>query len=146
MGELSKGVYLKRKVTIWSGLSFVIGSIIGSGIFASPGIVLTNAGSVGLSLIIWAVCGVLTIMLSLCVLELALMIPKSGGSYTYLKEAFGVLPAFLYLFMIAFIVNPAGLSMLAVTFGNYVMEAVKPDCSDDEKQQCVKLLAYFSLG
>jgi len=88
---------LQKNVTFLNGLSLVIGSIIGSGIFASPGPVLAYSKSVGVSLVVWFVSGLLAFAGSLCYAELGSAMPASGGGeHAYLNHAFGSLPAFLF--------------------------------------------------
>lgn len=60
-GEDNKKVELGKKVTLLRGISIIVGIIIGAGIFISPKGILKNSGSVGMSLIVWIACGVLSL-------------------------------------------------------------------------------------
>lgn len=126
--EDNKVVGLKKEVTLLNGITMVVGVIIGSGIFISPKGVLTHAESVGMSLVIWAGCGFLALLGSLCYCEMGTMIPKSGAEYSYLYDAFGPLPAFLYSWTLALIIRPSSLTVVALTFARYVSQPFFPDC------------------
>lgn len=67
------------------------------------------------------------------------MIPKSGGDYAYIMEAFGPLPAFLYLWVALFILVPTGNAITAITFAQYILQPMWPTC--DPPYEAVRLLA-----
>lgn len=77
-------VKLKRNLGIFDGVAMVVGLVVGSGIFVSPVGVLANSGSIGLSLIFWALGGVAAAIGSMSYVELGTTIQDSGGDYTYI--------------------------------------------------------------
>lgn len=67
------------------------------------------------------------------------MIPRSGGDYAYIGDAFGPLPAFLYLWVALFILVPTGNAITALTFAQYILQPVWPGC--EPPYEAVRLLA-----
>lgn len=72
-----------------AAVNVILNVMIGSGIFVSPQDALRYAGSVNACLLIWSVCGVISLVGALCFAELGSVVPKSGAEYAYLMEAFG---------------------------------------------------------
>ncbi|OCT58626.1 b(0,+)-type amino acid transporter 1 isoform X2 [Xenopus laevis] len=135
----SNSMNLKKQVGLISGISLIVGTIIGSGIFISPKSVLSNTGAIGPCLIIWAVCGVIATLGALCFAELGTMITKSGGEYPYLMEAFGPIPAFLFSWASLIVIKPSSFAIICLSFAEYVSAAFYPGC--DPPVVVVKCLA-----
>jgi len=101
----------------------VIGTVIGSGIWLVPGAVLkSSSGDPGLALVVWLVGGIFSLLGALTFAELGAMYPDSGGSYTYVREAFGPLPAFLLGWTLFLAINTGSMATLAVAFATYAGE------------------------
>ncbi|XP_041509365.1 asc-type amino acid transporter 1 isoform X1 [Microtus oregoni] len=124
----SERVALKKEIGLVSACTIIIGNIIGSGIFISPKGVLEHSGSVGLALFVWVLGGSVTALGSLCYAELGVAIPKSGGDYAYVTEIFGGLAGFLLLWSAVLIMYPTSLAVISMTFSNYVLQPVFPNC------------------
>lgn len=67
------------------------------------------------------------------------LIPKSGGDYAYINEAFGPLPAFLYLWVGLLVLVPTGNAITALTFAQYILQHIWPSC--EPPYEAVRLLA-----
>lgn len=120
--EHSDKVKMKKQLGLLEGVAIILGIIFGSGIFVSPKGVINEVNSVGASLLIWIFCGILSMIGALCYAELGTAIPKSGGDYAYIFEAYGSLPAFLYLWDAVFIFVPCTNAIMGLTFASYVLQ------------------------
>ncbi|KIR32842.1 L-methionine transporter [Cryptococcus deuterogattii MMRL2647] len=86
----------ERHVELWHGIALVVGAQVGSGIFSSPGVVVQEVGSVGASLVVWVISGLLAWTGASSYAELGCAIPLSGGSQAYLAYAFGPITSYLF--------------------------------------------------
>uniref|UniRef100_A0A672KQJ0 Cystine/glutamate transporter n=1 Tax=Sinocyclocheilus grahami TaxID=75366 RepID=A0A672KQJ0_SINGR len=131
-GAPEEKVELRKKVTLLRGISIITGTIIGAGIFISPKGILKNSGSVGMSLVVWIACGILSLFGALSYAELGTSIKKSGGHYTYILEAFGPQVAFMRMWVDMIAIRPAGLAVIALAFGRYILEPIFMPCGVPE--------------
>ncbi|HTL06401.1 MAG TPA: amino acid permease [Gemmatimonadales bacterium] len=108
-----------RKLGLFTGTMAVIGGIIGSGIFLNPAIVAARVGTARLTLAAWIVGGVVALLGAFIYGELAARVPRVGGGYAYLREAFGSFPAFLYAWALLLMVATGAIAAVAFTFASY---------------------------
>ena len=107
-----------------AAVALTCADIIGSGIFASPGIVLRWTGSVGAALAAWTVAGVITYVGFACLAELSTQDPNAGGLFYYFRVTFGGAAAFSWTFINFTVIVPGSLGALALTFAHYVASVI----------------------
>lgn len=112
-------------------MAMVVGNVIGSGIFFKPGEIARDAGDFQLIIIGWFVGGGVCILGALSFAELAVMLPRAGGLYVYLREAYGRPLAFLQGWTEFLFGKPASIGALSVAFVG-AMQAVLNPAADDE--------------
>jgi basic amino acid/polyamine antiporter, APA family len=118
-GELRPVLSMKDLVLM------VIGTVIGSGIFLVPGVVLRAVGnSLPMAIWVWVAGGVLSLLGALTYGELSAMKPKTGGLYVYIRDCFGPFPAFLFGWTMFFVISSGSIATLATAFSNYLSEFV----------------------
>ena len=109
---------MKREVSLFGGISVLAGIMIGSGIFYIGAIVLQRSGmNLGLALLVWLIGGLVTLLSGICFAELGAMMPKAGGYYVYLREAYGERVAFMCGITNFFLSSSGSIAALAVAFG-----------------------------
>lgn len=138
-------IEIKRSVGLWNGVSIIVGIIVGSGIFVSPQGVLQSSGSVGASLVVWAICGLVALFGALCFAELGTSISASGGDYQYIKLAYGPQLSFLFLWVTFLVILPCSNAISALTFATYVLEPFYDDACP-APEQAVRLMALALLA
>jgi basic amino acid/polyamine antiporter, APA family len=111
---------LVRALGLGSAVLFVLGSVIGSGIFLTTGVMAADLPSPTLLIAAWLTGGVISLTGGLTYAEMGSMYPKSGGIYVYLREAFGPVTAFLYGWAALLVFFSGGIAAVAVGFSDYV--------------------------
>src|SRR3979490_3328500 len=103
-----------------------IGSVIGSGVFLTPGLILRQLdGSVGFAFLVWIIGGILSLLGALTYAELAAANPEAGGLYVFIRDGFGRMPAFLYGWCLFLVIASGSVAALARAFTRYLAEIIK---------------------
>lgn len=109
----------KKSLNLFDSTAIVVGSMIGSGIFIVSADMGRTLGSPGWLLAAWLITGILTIFAALSYGELAAMMPKAGGQYVYLKEAYNPLFGFLYGWTLFLVIQTGTIAAVAMAFSKY---------------------------
>lgn len=110
---------LQKRVNLFDGISLVIGAMIGSGIFIVSADIARNVGAPGLLMIVWLITGILTLIGAISYGELASMMPRVGGQYVYLKEAYHPLAGFLFGWTTFLVIQCGSIAAVAVAFAKF---------------------------
>jgi APA family basic amino acid/polyamine antiporter len=124
------GGKLERRLGPLDATMIVIGSMIGSGIFITSAESARLVGAPGWLLLAWAIAGLMTITGALCCSELAAMLPRAGGVYVFLREAYGPSFGFLFGWSLFLVVQTGTIAAVAIAFAKFLgvfVPAVAPD-------------------
>ncbi len=114
------GAGLQQSLGLFDSTMIVAGSMIGTGIFIVAADMARQVGSVGWLLASWIITGVLTIAAALSYGELAAMMPRAGGQYVYLREAWSPLCGFLYGWTLFMVIQTGTVAAVGVGFARYL--------------------------
>ena len=145
--------HLEKKLSLFDSTAIIIGSMIGSGIFIVSAEIARQVETPGMLLLTWVITGIITIFGALSYGELAAAMPKAGGQYVYIKEAFGKLPGFLYGWTLFSVIQTGTIAAVAVAFAKFTgvfYDFISPEKIDSlgiSTQQilAVVLIIFLSL-
>jgi APA family basic amino acid/polyamine antiporter len=109
-----------RGLGLFDSTMIVAGAMIGSGIFIVSADISRQVGAPGWLLVVWLITGLLTLMAALSYGELAAMMPKAGGQYVYLREAYSPLWGFLYGWTLFLVIQTGTIAAVAIGFARYL--------------------------
>jgi len=118
---------LKRELRFWDSIAISIGIIIGVGIFRVPSEVAKHLSSPSLILFAWVLGGVIAYFGALCYAELASRFPHTGGTYVFLREAYGRLVGFLFGWTEIAILRAGSIAAVAYVFSTYLKNFIPLD-------------------
>ncbi len=124
--------HLVRGLGLLDSAMIVAGSMIGSGIFIVSADIARQVGSAGWLLVVWVLTGALTVIAALSYGELAAMMPRAGGQYVYLREAYSPLWGFLYGWTLFLVIQTGTIAAVAVAFAKFLGVLV-PQLSESNK-------------
>ena len=121
---MTEGREFKRELKLLDAAMIVMGSMIGSGIFIVSADITRTLGGPGWLLVSWLIAGLITVIGALSYGELASMMPRAGGQYVYLREAYGPLIAFLYGWTMFLVIQTGTIAAVAVAFAKVTAELI----------------------
>lgn len=141
----AKEPQLKKSINLLHCTAIMVAVTGHSSIFISPASILGVTGSIGASLIVWLIGGLINMGLALCFAELGTMLPKAGGPYAYVLRTFGPLPGFLIMWGYVVLIAGPFWAFLAYTAALYIVKPVFPDCRPEDVDTGIKLLAGWIM-
>jgi APA family basic amino acid/polyamine antiporter len=120
MDKINSDMTLIRGLSLVAAVSIVVGNVIGTGIFLKTRVMTCNVGTPWMVMAVWVAAGLLSLAGALTYAELSAMMPRAGGEYVFLREAYGAPVGFLYGWMQFFIARAGGLAAMSVSFAIFL--------------------------
>ena len=134
---------LKRTLGFWDSVALVIGSVVGTGIFRTPSEVCRYLSDPGWVLFAWAFGGAIAFLGTLCYSELSSSFPETGGTYVYLKYAYGPWAGFIFGWSELALMRTASIASVSYAFGEYSRNFI-PGFSGAEKMVAVSAVWFLT--
>lgn len=115
----------KPSLSFVDAVALIVGIVIGAGIFETPALVASSAGSEFALLLTWLAGGVASLIGAVCYAELATAYPHVGGTYYYLKRSFGQFMSFLFAWARMTVIQTGSIVLLAFVFGDYASQVLR---------------------
>lgn len=136
---------LQRKLGLSTVLAIVVGDMIGSGIFFTPGELAAVATAEWQVYFFWSVCGVITLCGALTLAELAALIPRAGVSYHALNEAYGPFAGFMQAWMMVLVSGPGAIAGVAILFGELANQVFASGSAGMQLVWAVVAIGFFAV-
>ncbi|MFN0157342.1 MAG: APC family permease [Bacteroidota bacterium] len=137
---------LRRELTLLDSTMVNVGTMIGSGIFLVPATIALYLNSSGLILLVWVFGGIVSLLGALSIAELGAAMPRAGGIYVYLREAYGPIWGFLYGWTAFAVTNTASIAAIAVGFATYLGYFVPLDATSTTVVAVVSIVGLTALN
>ena len=136
---------MQRKLGLSAVLAVVMGDMIGSGIFFTPGELAAVATAPWQVYFFWSLCGLITLCGALTLAELSALIPKAGVSYHALTEAYGPFAGFMQAWMMILVSGPGAIAGVAILFGELANEVLGSGSSGMQFTWAIAAISLFAL-
>ena len=131
---------LPRVLGVWIATAIVVGTVIGSGVFKKGRNVAENVPEFGLAMAVWVLGGVLALLGALALAEVAVLFPRAGGNYVFLREAYGRMAGFLWGWVEFWIIRSASIAALATMFTESFHDVLRQSLHPN---QSVEVLSFW---
>src|SRR5262245_1646286 len=128
---------LPRVLGPWIATAIVVGTVIGSGVFKKGRNVAENVPEFGMAMSVWVLGGLLALLGALALAEVAVLFPRAGGNYVFLREGYGRMAGFLWGWVEFWIIRSASIAALATMFTESFHDVLKQSLYPDDKTAVV---------